>query len=81
LAGPVEALAVGTGSRLAAIVAVYLTVGSVVVGGLLVDILFGLVISFYLLLDGPIMRRRVLALIPSTHGPRHCSLRTTPGGC
>jgi predicted PurR-regulated permease PerM len=144
LAGPVEALAVRTGSRLAAIVTVYLTVGGVLVGGLillagpfvgqatallgdlpryatelaarspelesilgrygiqanldelkaqaavmlqqgatdvlghlvstmaevgglLVDILLGLVISFYLLLDGPTMRRRVLAVIPPEH--------------
>ena len=37
------------------------------VGGLLVDTLLGLVISFYLLLDGPTMRRRVLALIPPAH--------------
>jgi predicted PurR-regulated permease PerM len=37
------------------------------VGGVLVDVLLGLVISFYLLLDGPIMRRRLLALIPAEH--------------
>jgi predicted PurR-regulated permease PerM len=37
------------------------------VGGLLVDTLLGLVISFYLLLDGLTMRRRVLALVPAAH--------------
>jgi predicted PurR-regulated permease PerM len=37
------------------------------VGGLLVDTLLALVISFYLLLDGPTMRRRALALIPAEH--------------
>lgn len=37
------------------------------VGGLVVDTLLALVISFYLLLDGPTMRRRVLALVPAAH--------------
>jgi predicted PurR-regulated permease PerM len=37
------------------------------VGGLMVDTLLGLVISFYLLLDGPTMRRRLLAVIPDEH--------------
>ncbi|HEX3246719.1 MAG TPA: AI-2E family transporter [Chloroflexota bacterium] len=37
------------------------------VGGLLVDTLLALVISFYFLLDGPTMRRRLLALIPPDH--------------
>ena len=37
------------------------------IGVVLVDVLLGLVISFYLLLDGPTMRRRLLALIPAEH--------------
>jgi predicted PurR-regulated permease PerM len=36
-------------------------------GALLVDIILALVISFYLLLDGPALRRRALALFPAVH--------------
>jgi predicted PurR-regulated permease PerM len=37
------------------------------VGGLLLDIILALVISFYLLLDGQRIRERSLALVPSQH--------------
>ena len=37
------------------------------VGGLLVDALLALVIAFYLLVDGPAIRRRVLDVIPAQH--------------
>jgi predicted PurR-regulated permease PerM len=40
------------------------------VGGMLLDIVLALVISFYLLLDGQRIRERSLALIPSQHRPK-----------
>jgi predicted PurR-regulated permease PerM len=40
------------------------------IGGLLVDFLLTLVISFYLLLDGPTLRRRALAAVPPQHRPK-----------
>ena len=49
------------------------------VGGLLVDTLLGLVISFYLLLDGPTMRRRALALIPAEHRSKALFLEDNAG--
>jgi predicted PurR-regulated permease PerM len=49
------------------------------VGGLLVDTLLSLVISFYLLLDGPTMRRRALALVPSQHRDKALFLEGSVG--
>lgn len=40
------------------------------VGGVLVDVLLALIISFYLLLDGPGMRRRLHLLVPPGHRPK-----------
>lgn len=40
------------------------------VGGVLVDLVLALVISLYLLLDGPALRRRSLALVPAAHRPK-----------
>lgn len=40
------------------------------VGGVLVDVLLALVISLYLLIDGPSLRRRALALVPASHRPK-----------
>jgi predicted PurR-regulated permease PerM len=37
------------------------------VGGMLVDALLTVVISFYLLVDGPAIRRRVLSVVPADH--------------
>lgn len=45
----------------------HLVVALADIGGLLVDILLALVISFYLLLDGPRIRRKVLAAVPERH--------------
>jgi predicted PurR-regulated permease PerM len=49
------------------------------VGGLLVDTLLALVISFYLLLDGPTMRRRLLAVIPAAHRGKALFVETNAG--
>lgn len=40
------------------------------VGGVLVDMVLALVISLYLLLDGPALRRRSMALVPAAHRPK-----------
>ena len=45
----------------------HLVGGLAEVGSLLVDTLLALVISFYLLLDGPTIRQRSLALVPEQH--------------
>jgi predicted PurR-regulated permease PerM len=40
------------------------------VGGIILDIVLALVISLYLLIDGPRFRVRILALVPSQHRPK-----------
>jgi predicted PurR-regulated permease PerM len=49
------------------------------VGGLLVDTLLALVISFYLLLDGPTVRRRLLDLVPAGHREQALFLEESAG--
>lgn len=40
------------------------------IGSLVVDLLLAFVIGFYLLMDGPVIRQRVLDLVPTRHRPK-----------